>query len=433
MGQKIVGDWWGLFRSPEIDAVVRQAIADSPTLARSKAVLAQARNTVAATAGVLYPQVNLNAGITREKPSAAPLGFKSSAFPLPQNFNLYSVGPTVSYSLDLFGGNRRSVEQSEAQAEYASYLLDAAYLSLTGNTVAAAIEFASVQAQLRAVDDIVTVDRQNLDLVQKERAAGMVADPDVVSAAAQLATDETLTPPLRQQLSVARHALAVLVGKAPGDWSPPSFELAHITLPSELPVSLPAELVRQRPDILAAEAQLHSASAAIGVATAQLYPNITLSASGGQEALSPSALFNPASLVWSIAAGLTQPIFDGGIREADRRVALDGFKIAAADYQQTVLVSFGQVADVLQALSHDTELLAAERRALDTASASLDLQRKSYAGGSTGILNVLDAERQFQQARLGYVRADAQRYQDTVQLLVAMGGGWWKDRTAVNP
>ncbi len=433
LGQKIVGDWWTLFRSPELDAVVKQAIAGSPTLARSAATLAQARETARATAGVLYPQVNFDASASRQKLTAASLGFSPAQFPVPANFNLYSVGPTASYSLDLFGGNRRLVEQREALVQYQSYQLDAAYLSLTGNTVAEAIQFASVRAQLKAVDDIINVDRQNVDLVKAERTAGMVADPDVVSAESQLATDETLIPPLRQELSVARHALAVLVGKAPGEWSPPQFDLANIVLPGELPVSLPADVVRQRPDILAAESELHAASAAIGVATAQLYPNITLSASIGEEALSPNVLFNPSSLVWSIAAGLAQPIFDGGTREADRRAALDAFKAAAADYQQTVLVSFGQVADVLLALAHDAELMSAERRALDTASASLQLQRKSYAGGNTGILNVLDAERQFQQARLGYVRAEAQRYQDTVELLVAMGGGWWQGRTAANP
>jgi NodT family efflux transporter outer membrane factor (OMF) lipoprotein len=198
-----------------------------------------------------------------------------------------------------------------------------------------------------------------------------------------------------------------------------------LTLPGQLPVSLPSELVHQRPDILAAEAQLRAASAQIGVATAQLYPAITLSGSVGAAALDPGHLFNPAGLVWSVAAGLAQPVFDGGLRQAERRAALAAFKASAADYQQTVLQAFGQVADVLQALTHDAELLASQQRALDMASESVRLQRINYARGGAGILNLLDAQRQYQQALLGYVRAESQRYQDTIQLLVAMGGGWW--------
>src|SRR6202789_4015549 len=226
-------------------------------------------------------------------------------------------------------------------------------------------------------------------------------------------------------LSVAKHAFAVLLGRAPGDWSPPDFHLAALTLPGQLPVSLPPGLMHQRPDIQAVEARLHAASAQMGVATAQLYPSITLSGSVGAAGLDGGHLFDPAGLVWSIAAGLTQPIFDGGTRLAARRAALALFKAAAADYRQTVLQAFGQVADVLQALTHDADLLAAQQHALDLASEAVRLQRINYANGGTGILALLDAQRQYQQARLGYVRAEAQRYQDTIQLLVAMGGGWW--------
>jgi NodT family efflux transporter outer membrane factor (OMF) lipoprotein len=224
---------------------------------------------------------------------------------------------------------------------------------------------------------------------------------------------------------VAKHALAVLTGRAPGDWSPPDFDLATLTLPGELPVSLPSELVHQRPDIMAAEAALHAASAQIGVATAQLYPDITLSAGISASSLNGGNLFSPSGLVWSIAGGLAQPLFDGGTRQAERRAALADFKASAADYQQTVLVSFGQVADVLQALNHDADLLAAQQHALDLSSESTSLQRINYSDGGVGLINLLDAQRQYQQARLGYVRAQAQRYQDTIQLLVAMGGGWW--------
>jgi NodT family efflux transporter outer membrane factor (OMF) lipoprotein len=425
LGDKVAGDWWTLFRSPDLDGLVKQAIAGSPTLVSAKARLTEAREGVAEARSALYPQLSIGADFAREKQSAAAFGLKPNRFPLPPNYNLFQVGPTASYSLDLFGGARRGVEQRSALADFQRDELYAAYLTLTGDTVSRAIEVAGVRAQLKAVDDILDIDRQNLELVRTERQAGQVPDSDVVTAESQLAADETLRPALDQQLSEARHALAVLTGRPPGDWSPPDFDLAALTLPGRLPVSLPSELVHQRPDILAAEAQLHASSARIGIATAQLYPDITLSAGITASSLNGANLFNPAGLAWSMAAGLTQPIFDGGLRRAQRRAALADFKASAADYQQTVLQSFGQVADILQALQHDGDLLGAQQRALALSSQSVGLQRIAYARGGAGVLGLLDAQRQHQQALLGYARAQTQRYQDTVQLLAAMGGGWW--------
>jgi NodT family efflux transporter outer membrane factor (OMF) lipoprotein len=425
LGEKVAVDWWTLFQSPDLDLLVKQAVAGSRTLESAKARLAQSREAIDAASSALYPQIGLNASAARERVSATEFGLRPSAFPLPPNFNLFQVGPSVSYALDIFGGTRRGIEQQSALADFQQHQLDAAYLTLTGNTITEAIQIAAVRAQLMAVGDILDIDRHNLDLVRKERRAGTVPDSDVVIADSQLAQDETLQPGLDQQLSTAKHALAVLLGRAPGDWLAPDVDLASLTLPVKLPVSLPSELVHQRPDIRAAEAQLHAASAQIGIATAQLYPAVTLSGGIGTSALDAGNLFNPAGLVWSIAAGLTQPIFDGGMRRAKRRGALAAFKASAADYQQTVLLAFGQVADTLQALNNDAHLLAAQQHALDLASESVRLQRISYTRGGTGLLNLLDAQRQYQQARLGYVRAQAQRYQDTIQLLVAMGGGWW--------
>jgi NodT family efflux transporter outer membrane factor (OMF) lipoprotein len=425
LGERVAGDWWTLFRSPDLDLLVKQAVAGSRTLESAKARLAQAREAIVAASSALYPQVGLNASAAREKVSATEFGLGPNAFPLPPNFNLFQVGPSASYALDIFGGTRRGIEQQSALADFQHDQLDAAYLTLTGDTVTEAIQVAAVRAQLKAIGDILEIDRHNLDLVRKERQAGTVPDSDVVIAESQLAQDETLEPGLAQQLSAVKHALAVLLGRAPGDWLAPDFDLASLTLPIQLPVSLPSELVHQRPDILAAEAQLHAASAQIGIATAQLYPAIILSGGVTTSALDAGSLFNPAGLVWSIAAGLTQPIFDGGMRRAERRAALAAFKASAADYQQTVLLAFGQIADILQALTNDARLLAAQQHALAMASESVRLQRISYTRGGTGLLNLLDAQRQFQQARLGYVRAEAQRYQDTIQLLVAMGGGWW--------
>jgi NodT family efflux transporter outer membrane factor (OMF) lipoprotein len=424
-GAKIAADWWTLFHSSDLDDLVKTAIAGNRTLEGAKARLASAREAVIAANGGLYPHLDFNAGVERERISSASFGLKPGIIRLPPNFNVYSVGATASFDPDIFGGTRRFIEQQSAQADFQGYQLDAAYLALTGNAVLQAIQVASLRAQLQAVDDITDIDTSNLDLVRKSRDAGVAPDSDVVIAESQLAADETLRPPLRQQLSQARHGLAVLVGKAPGEWLPPNFNLTDLTLPGELPVSLPSALIRQRPDILAAEAQLHAASASIGVATARLYPDITLSASAGQAALSTGTLFDKSSLIWSLASGLTAPIFHGGTLEADRRAAVDDLKGALADYEQTVLVSFGQVADLLQALSHDAQLLRTEQRALDAASNSVRLQRLGYSGGGQGVLPVLDAERQYQRARLGYVQAEAQRYADTVQLFVAMGGGWW--------
>jgi NodT family efflux transporter outer membrane factor (OMF) lipoprotein len=429
LGAKVTADWWTLFRAPVIDTLVKDAIAGSPTLDSAKARLASAREAITEASAALYPQMNFNASVTRERRTGSEFGLSSVS--LPPNFNLFQLGPTASYDLDLFGGTRRQIEERASEANFQQAQLAAAYVTLTGNTVTEAIALADAAAELRAIDDIIGLDRQNLALVRSERLAGTKPDTDVVSAESQLATDETLQPGPAQALSAARHALADLLGRPPGSWAPPDIDLASLTLPGGLPASLPSELVHQRPDILAAEAQLHAASARIGVATAQLYPSITLSGGAGLAALDPGHLFKPASLIWSIAAGLTQPIFDAGLRKAQRQAALDDFKGAAADYRQTVLDAFRQVADILQALDHDATLLAAQQRALDVATESVRLQRLSYAGGATGILDLLDAQRQYQQARLGYVRATSQRFRDAVQLLVAMGGGWWDAPIAV--
>jgi NodT family efflux transporter outer membrane factor (OMF) lipoprotein len=287
--------------------------------------------------------------------------------------------------------------------------------------------------QLSAAEDIIAQDERDHDLVRQKYEAGKAAQSDVLTAESQLANDRTQLPPLRQQLSIARHALSVLVGQCPGQWSPPDFELTELKLPEELPISLPSELVRQRPDILAAEAQVHAASAEVGVTVAQMYPSLTLSASAGLESVSANTLFQGTSLIWGLASGLSAPIFHGGALEAQRQAAIDAFEASLATYQQTVLQAFGQVADTLRALQHDAELVDTERSALDTSSASLALQRLIYEAGKSDLLSLLTAERAYQQARLGYARAEAQRYLDTTQLFVALGGGWWSanDRIGV--
>jgi NodT family efflux transporter outer membrane factor (OMF) lipoprotein len=416
-GAEVSGTWWKLFRSPELDRVLDLAVANSPTLEAQQATLRQAREQVTAAAGPLFPQLDVTADASRSKGRATATGRGTIS-------NSFSIGPIVGYDLDVFGRTRRAVEQADALAEFQRYQLAAAYLALTGNAVGQALTIASIRAQLAAQEDIVALDRRTLELTRLSFEGGRSARADVLSAESQVASDLTQFPALNQQLAVARHALSVLVGRAPAEWSPPDFDLERLALPEELPLAVPSELVRRRPDILAAEAQLHASSAAVGVATANLYPSFDLSASWTRVAAFPSALFDPTSTIWSLGAGLVAPLFHGGELRANRRAAVAAFEADLALYRDTMLQAFGQVADVLRALEHDAELLEAQRNALVSAEASLALIQESFEVGQASLLQVLDAQRLFQQARLGYARARAQRYLDTAQLFAAMGGAW---------
>ena len=418
LGREIEGNWWALFRSDAIDQLVKQAVEHNRTLVASKATLAQAQELALAQAGTRYPQVDLTAGAGRQQYGDEFLGGFAQISP----FTYFAIGPTVSYTLDYTGGVARGVEEQYALAEVERHQLDAAYLTVTGQAVMQALAIASARAQIAAVETILAQDRDNLRLVQTEFDNGSVARTDVVSAQSQTANDMTLLPPLRQDLEKAHHALSVVLGRVPANALPPDVDLAQITLPMEVPVSLPSELAHRRPDILAAEARLHAATSAVGVAQSNLYPKIQLSATVGQQSLKADQLFNQASNAWSIISGLTAPIFDGGTLRAEKRAAVDAMRASAATYEQTVLEAFAQVADMLEALDHDAEQLDAQAQAQRAAQSSLDLARASYKEGNAGVLLVLDAERSYQQARLGYVRAVAQRYMDTVQLFLALGG-----------
>jgi NodT family efflux transporter outer membrane factor (OMF) lipoprotein len=428
LGEKIAGDWWSLYRSDPLNEVLKQAVAGNRTLVAAQATLAAAQESVIVAGAAREPQIDVDGGASRYRQNGGQLGLPKLPPGFPNYANLFHVGPTVSYALDVWGGTQRAVEESAALADVSDDQLDAAYLTLTGNAVTQALTIASLRAQLATVAGIIADDETNLRLVDTEVKAGVATQLDIETAASQLAIDRTLVPPLRTQLDQARHALAVLVGRAPADWTPPDFDLDTLVLPHELPVSLPSDLVRQRPDLLAAEAQLHAASAAIGVATAQLYPNITLSAATSQQSITIDTLFHGASNIWSLGPSITIPIFHGGALKAQERGAQDRFNAALATYEQTVLQSFGQVADVLDGLTHDAELLDEQQRALTAAESSLALTRRSYSIGSVGVLQVVDAQRLVEQSRLGVVRAKAQRYLDTAQLFVAMGGAWWNWR-----
>lgn len=425
INQEIPAAWWRLFQSPPLDNVVQQAIDGSLTIEAAKAKLARAEQAVLQVQGAYYPQIDAGASAGRQRGPPIALGIRPS-HDLPI-FNLYSVGATVSFAPDVFGLTTRLVEEQKALAENQAYQLAAAQLAVTGNAVNEALMIASARLQIDAINTIVADDEKTLALVRQKFAAGKVSRTDTLTAEARLESDRAMLPPLRQQVAVAADALAILVGKSPAEWVSPAFDLTDFTLPADLPVSIPSALVRQRPDILAAEARLHAVSAAVGVADAQMYPNFTLSTSAGTAALSTSSLGNGSNLVWTLFGGLSAPIFNGGALTAQKQGAIDEFHSTLALYRQTVLEGLGQITDLLRALDHDAELVQAQRRALDASGAALDLQRLSYAAGKADLPRLLDAERNYQQANLGYIRAKTQRYLDSAQLFVAMGGGWWKD------
>jgi NodT family efflux transporter outer membrane factor (OMF) lipoprotein len=418
LGKEIEGNWWTLFRSDAIDQLVTQAVEHNRTLASSAATLKQSQELALAKAGSQYPQVAMTLGSGRQQYGDQFLG----GFANIPAFTYFAFGPSLSYTLDYTGGVKRSVEQQYALAEVQRRQLDAAYLTVTGQAVMQALAIASARAQIATVENILAQDRDNLKLVKTAFDNGSVAREDVVSSQSQIANDMTLLPPLREDLAKARHALSVVLGRAPAGEPPPEVDLADITLPLDIPVSLPSELAHRRPDILAAEARLHAATSAVGVAESNLYPKIQLTATATQQSLKADQLFNRASNAWSMIAGLTAPVFDGGTLRAEKRAAVEAMHASAADYEETVLEAFAQVADLLDALDHDAEQLDAQAQAQQAAQSSLDLARLSYKEGNTGILTVLDAERSYQRARLGYVRTVVQRYGDTVQLFLALGG-----------
>jgi NodT family efflux transporter outer membrane factor (OMF) lipoprotein len=408
LGQKVRGDWWSAFQSPKLDKVVRRAIDGNLELVAADATIRQAASSVAAAEGALYPQVDFAAQAGRQRVHNAPE---------PAVSNFYAIGPRVGFDLDAFGGNKRRVEQQQAFTELQKHRYEAAYLTLTGDVASQALLVASANAQMQAVEKLLANDAKNLQLVRMAHLNGSTTQIDVSLAETRLAQDRTLLPPLAQQRDSARHALSILTGKGPADWIAPDFELAEFVLPSNVPVSLPSAMAQDRPDIRQAEAELHMASAAVGVATANLYPHVELSAF-----LAQSASGNGGAALWGFAAGLAGPIFDGGTLKAERQAAVDGYKATLAGYQQTVIQSFGQVADTLQAINHDAEQNLAQEQALRAAESSFRLNQQAYAQGENSILQVLEAERAYEQALLGQIKVKTEQYLDTVRLYVALGG-----------
>jgi len=418
-GGELPGQWWQLFHSTALQDAVRQALTDSPTLAAANATLAAAQQQIIVARAALFPRVNVNAGVAHA----------SNSVPTPIATE-YTLGPTATYSVDVFGAARRNVEQQAALAEMERYQLAAAYLTLTGGVVTEALTIASTRLQIATTLELIEQDKKNLALTQREYEVGTVARTDVLTADNQLASDLTTLPALRTQLEQARDALAVLIGHAPAQWQAHEFDVGEFSLPVEIPLALPSELVRRRPDVLAAQAQLHADSAAIGVAYAQEFPSLMLSGSLTREALTAGGLLHQFETLRAAAAAVSAPVFAGGALVAQTQAARDAFRAQAATYQGVVVSALGQVTDDLWALQNDSQRVTVDQHAVDIAFETLKLDRQSYLVGKINVLQLIDAERTYAQARLGLATATIQQYQDTAGLLVALGGAWWKDAAA---
>ncbi|MCL5022624.1 MAG: efflux transporter outer membrane subunit [Nitrospirae bacterium] len=421
-GAGIVSDWWRLFNSSKLDTVIREAMANNPTLQAAQASLRQSQDNLRAGYGVFYPQVDAGFDATRQKLSQARFGGSSASSTI---FNLFTLSATVSYALDIFGGERRAVEGLQAQVDFQQYMVLGTYLALSGNIVNTVIARAAYREEIKATEQTIALEKEQIRITELQAQAGTVPYSNVLSLRSQLAATEATLPPLRQKLNQADHLLATLVGHAPAEWTSPQIDMADLTLPADLPITLPSQLVRQRPDILTAEAQLHGASAEIGVATAALFPNFTLNGAYGAEKTSFNDLFKNTGSIWSLGANITAPLFHGGTLQSRRSAAIEGYNQSLANYRQAVLGAFAQVADTLRALENDADALQAQSQALSAAQEALRLVQANYQAGIANYLQVLVADYQYHQARIGYLQALAQRFQDTVALFVALGGGWW--------
>ena len=415
------GAWWKAFGSTELDRVMDQALAGNQTVAQADASLARARQLALAQQGRQKPEADLSAQIAGERINIQSLGF--TGFPNP-TIGLYSLGLNVNYDVDVFGGLRRQTEAARAQAESQARQADAAYLTLTGQTATAALQIATARAQIVAAQQAVADDQRLLELVHAAEGAGGEAPAATTSVRAQLAQDEATIPPLRAQLMQARHALAQLVGQAPADWTAPDFDLASFTAPAEVPVTLPSALVRRRPDILVAEANLHMATADVGVATAALYPDIKISANITQTAIPPANLIDYGASGWTLAAGLTQPLFDGGRLRAEKAASVAQMNAVYHQYRGTVLAAFTQVADVMSAIAEDEAELKALQAAEDAAAASVKNDEVAFRLGGGTLRAILDDQRLLDMARRARAMAEGKHLADLASLYVATAADW---------
>lgn len=419
----IPAQWWALYQSPELDALIKKALTQNPNLGAADAALRAAQENVNAQIGGQYfPAIGLGAnGGRQQTPNAA--------FGLPGNgdsiYNLYNASVNVTYKLDVFGGARRTVESARAQAEYQQFQLEGAYLSLTSNLVTSAIREAAIRAQLQATAEILKAQQNLADVTEKQLQIGTVSKVDVTSQKALVANTQVDLINYEKNLSIIRNQLAVYTGEFPSNANIAGFNLSNLTLPEKLPLSLPSNLVRQRPDVRAAEALLKSTNALVGVATANLLPQVNLTGAIGSEALTTGALFGPGAALWSVAGGVFQPLFQGGQLLAQRRGAMANYEQAVYQYQATVLNAFQEVADALRALDTGARALQSASDAERYAYETLDLVQQQYKLGTQSYLAVLYYQSQYQQAKIKSIQAQATRFSDTAALFAALGGGWW--------
>ena len=420
-GARLEADWWRLFGCGELDAVVAQALLANPGLEAAQASLRASEDNLRSGYGIFYPQAEADAAATRQRFSPLRFGSGASA----SIFNLFTLSASVSYALDVFGGQRRMIEGLHAQVELQQATEQATWLTLTANVVNTVVARAAYGAEVDATNELIALQRRQVELARVQVSAGTAPYSSVLTLESQLAATEATVPQLEQHLAQSDDLLASLVGRVPAEWAPPHIGLAQLTLPQDLPVSLPAELVRQRPDVLLAEATAHGASATVGVATAALLPSLTLTGNYSANSTTTSELTAAGGRAWTAGAQLSQPVFEGGTLWFHRKAALDQYRQASALYRQVVLGAFAQVADTLRALTHDAAALAAEDEALASAREALHLVEANYEAGLASYLDVLSADTQYHQAKINDLAVVALRYQDTVALYVALGGGWW--------
>lgn len=421
VAQDIPAQWWQVFHSDELDALIRSALAQSPDLASAQAALRIAKENYSAFSdNALFPNVTANLGVDRERASAV-----STFVPGGELFTLYNASVNVSYTLDVFGANKRAIESMQATVDYQRFLTEAAYLTLTSNLVTTAIKEASLRAQIEATGEILEFQDKQLEVIERQLQVGAIPKASVLAQRTLVAQTRANLPGLEKSLQQTRNQLAVYAGRLPSDPGLPEFHLESLQLPEQLPVSIPSALVRQRPDIRANEALLHSASAQVGVATANQYPQFSLTASYGSSSPSSNGLLQKQWSFWSLAGGITQPIFDAGALSAKKRAAVAAYDQADAQYRSTVLSAFQSVADSLQALDFDAKTLKQQVEVEADAKQTLDLTTKQYQLGAVTSLALLDAKRTYQTARISLVQAQAARYADTAALFQSLGGGWW--------
>ena len=417
----IPAEWWTLFKSPELDKLIKTALAQNPNLAAADAALRVAQENVNVQIGGQYfPSIGLGGSATRQQQSNAMFGLPGQNI-----YNVYNTSVNVGYRLDVFGAARRAVESARAQAEISQFQLEGAYLALTANIVTAAVREAALRAQYAATSEILKAQQNFADVTERQLAIGTVSRVDLTSQQTLVANSQVDLLAYERNLAFARNQLAVYTGAFPSNAQIAEFELANLHLPDKLPLSLPSNLVRQRPDIRAAEALLKSTNALVGVATANLLPQINLSASVGSVALSSGALFGPSAAIWSVAGGVFQPLFQGGQLLAQRRGAIAGYEQAVFQYQATVLTAFQEVADALRALETGAQSLKAAADAERFSKETLDLVQEQYKLGTSSYLAVLYYQNLYQQAKVKFVQAQAVRFADTAALFAALGGGWW--------